>query len=92
MDIKNSIWDENQIFKFVEKTNMSHGQVEKKRFKCNTFILNWLIKSQNTAHERFEMKTIWALQLFISNKSHNHTYLLTWGGKNMKNEQTKCLN
>lgn len=42
MDIKNSIWDENQIFKFDEKTNMSHGQVEK-RFKCNTFILNWLV-------------------------------------------------
>lgn len=33
---------------------------------------------------KLEMKTIWALQPFISNKSHNHTYLLNWGGgKNM---------
>lgn len=34
------------------------------------------------------MKSIWALQLFISNKSRNHTYLLGRGQK-YENELTK---
>lgn len=35
------------------------------------------------------MKSIWALQLFISNKSRNHTYLL--GGAKYENELTKSV-
>lgn len=56
MDIKTAFGMTQSDVQICSKTNKSQGQVEKKRLKCNTFILNWLIKSQNTAHESKDMR------------------------------------